>query len=55
MHLYGDEVDPVVERAVAAGAKVLLPVADQARGDRVGRIVAPPGHVWNIASRLTEG
>ena len=51
-YLYGDEVDEVMERSVAAGAKVLLPAADQAWGDRVGRIVDPSGHVWNIATRL---
>jgi PhnB protein len=53
-YLYGDEVDPVIERAVAAGARVLLPAADQAWGDRVGRIIDPAGHVWNIASRISE-
>ena len=28
-YLYGDEVDSVIERAVTAGAKILLPAADQ--------------------------
>ena len=54
-YLYGDEVDAVIERAVSAGAKILLPAADQCWGDRVGRIVDPAGHVWNIASRIGEG
>jgi PhnB protein len=53
-YLYGDDVDPVIARAVAAGARVLLPVADQAWGDRVGRIIDPAGHVWNIAARLGD-
>ena len=53
-YLYGDEVDPVIERAVAAGARVLLPAEDQFWGDRVGRIIDPAGHVWNIAARLKE-
>lgn len=51
-YLYGDEVDAVMDRAVAAGARVLLPPADQFWGDRVGRIMDPAGHVWNIASRI---
>lgn len=51
-YLYGDEVDSVIERAVRAGAKVLLPAEDQFWGDRVGRIVDPAGHVWNIAARI---
>jgi PhnB protein len=53
-YLYGPEVDAVMERAVSAGARILLPAADQAWGDRVGRIVDPEGHVWNIASRIRE-
>jgi len=52
IYLYGDEVDPVIERAVAAGARVLMPAQDQFWGDRVGRIVDPQGHAWNIASRI---
>jgi PhnB protein len=54
-YLYGDDVDAVIERAVAAGAKILLPAADQSWGDRVGRILDPAGHVWNIAARIGEG
>lgn len=51
-YLYGDEVDAVIERAEAEGAKVLIPAKDQSWGDRVGRIIDPSGHVWNIASRI---
>jgi len=51
-YLYEDEVDSAIERAVAAGARVLLPAEDQFWGDRVGRIIDPSGHVWNIASRI---
>ncbi len=50
--LYLEGVDKVVERAVAAGARILLPVEDAFWGDRVGRIVDPAGHVWNVSSRL---
>jgi PhnB protein len=53
-YLYGDDVDLVIERAVSAGAMVLMPAANQAWGDRVGRIVDPAGHVWNIASRIDD-
>jgi uncharacterized glyoxalase superfamily protein PhnB len=42
--------DTVISRAVGAGATVLLPAADQAWGDRVGRIIDSAGHVWNIAA-----
>jgi PhnB protein len=51
---YVEDVDTVIERAVAAGARILIPTADAIWGDRVGRIVDPAGHVWNIATRLEE-
>jgi PhnB protein len=41
IHLYVDDVDAAVERAVAAGAKLIRPVADQFYGDRVGRDRGP--------------
>jgi len=52
--VYVEDVDTVIERAVAAGAKVLLPVKDQFWGDRTGRIIDPSGHVWTIATRIEE-
>jgi PhnB protein len=52
IYLYGEEVDAIIEKAVAAGARILLPAADQFWGDRVGRVVDPAGHVWNVAARI---
>jgi PhnB protein len=52
--VYVEDVDKVVERAVAAGAKVVLPVKNQFWGDRTGRIMDPSGHVWTIATRVEE-
>ncbi|MGC1458180.1 MAG: VOC family protein [Steroidobacteraceae bacterium] len=52
IYLYIDNVDAVIERAVEAGAQVVLPTADQPWGDRVGRVMDPAGHVWNIATHL---
>jgi len=52
--IYVGDVDTVIERAVAAGAKVLLPVKNQFWGDRTGRIVDPSGHVWTISTRIEE-
>jgi PhnB protein len=54
IYSYVEDVDTVVERAIVSGAKVLIPVANQFWGDRVGRIIDPSGHVWNIASRVEE-
>lgn len=52
--VYVEDVDAVIERAVAAGATVLLPVKDQFWGDRTGRIMDPSGHVWTISTRIEE-
>jgi PhnB protein len=52
IYIYLDDVDTAIQRAVAAGARVLMPAADQFWGDRVGRIIDPAGHVWNVATRL---
>jgi len=49
IYLYVSDADLTIEAASKAGAKVLLPARDQPWGDRVGRIMDPAGHVWNIA------
>jgi PhnB protein len=54
LHLYVKDVDDVVRRAEAAGAKVLMPVADQFYGDRVGRIADPFGHIWAVATHKED-
>ena len=52
IYLYVAHVDDVIARAVAAGARILLPPTNQPWGDRVGRIIDPAGHVWNVATRV---
>ena len=52
--LYVGDVDAVVERAVAAGATLSRPVADQFYGDRSGTIIDPFGHVWTIATHVED-
>jgi PhnB protein len=54
IYVYVGDVDTVVERAVAAGAKILIPVTDQFWGDRTSRIIDPSGHVWTISTRIEE-
>jgi PhnB protein len=54
LYLYVADVDTVLERAVAAGARSLIPLTNQFWGDRVGRILDPSGHVWNVATRLNQ-
>lgn len=54
LFVYVADVDLAVERAVAMGAKILLPMQDQFWGDRTARIIDPSGHVWTVASRIEE-
>jgi PhnB protein len=49
-----DDADGVVERAVARGARVLMPVADMFWGARYGKIVDPFGHEWGINQQVRE-
>ena len=51
MILSVDEPDIVFARTVAAGATEVDPMAD-AYGWRIGKIVDPFGHVWEIGRRL---
>ena len=54
LHLYVDNVDRFTARAVKAGAKVVMPVADMFWGDRYGIIEDPFGHRWSIATHLRD-
>jgi PhnB protein len=50
IHLYVENVDEVVIRAVKAGAKLIFPVKDQFYGDRSGRFEDPFGHMWIVST-----
>lgn len=50
--LFVSNPDEVAARAVSAGAKELYPVADQDYGYRLGCVIDPYGHVWEIARKL---
>ena len=52
MILVSDDPDAVFKQAVAAGAKEVWPVEDQPYGWRVGRVVDPFGHHWEIGKPL---
>jgi PhnB protein len=51
MLLIVEDPDAMVERAVAAGARLLRPVAEEHRW-RLGRIEDPFGHHWEIGRPL---
>jgi PhnB protein len=52
--VYVEDVDKTVDRAVAAGAKLKRPVADQFYGDRTGGIEDPFGHQWYVATHIED-
>ena len=52
--IYVEDVDRVVAQAVAAGAKLTRPVADQFYGDRTGGVTDPFGHVWYVMTHVED-
>ena len=54
IHLYVPDVDATVAKAVAAGAKVSMPVADMFWGDRYGQLEDPFGHRWSVATHTRD-
>jgi PhnB protein len=54
LYVYLPDCDKVVEKAVASGAKILKPVADQFYGDRSGFLQDPFGHLWGIATHVED-
>ena len=54
VHLYVESADATVEQAVAAGAKVTMPVADTFWGDRYGQLEDPFGHRWSVATHTRD-
>jgi len=49
IHLMVNDADALTAQAIAAGAKVILPLHDAFWGDRYGIIEDPFGHMWSIA------
>jgi PhnB protein len=54
IHLYVEDVDATVAQAVAAGAKLTMPVADMFWGDRYGQLQDPFGHHWSVATHQRD-
>jgi PhnB protein len=54
LYVYFADCDTVVDKAVAGGAKILKPVADQFYGDRLGFIQDPFGHLWGVATHKED-
>jgi uncharacterized glyoxalase superfamily protein PhnB len=54
LHLYVEDADSFAEHAVAAGAKLVMPVSDAFCGDRYGHVEDPFGHRWAIATHVRD-
>ncbi len=54
IHLYVPHVDAFVKRAVAAGAKITMPLDDMFWGDRYCQLEDPFGHHWSVATHIRD-
>jgi uncharacterized glyoxalase superfamily protein PhnB len=50
MWLYSASADAAFDRAVADGAKILMPMTDMFWGDRMGTVADRWGNRWSFAS-----
>jgi PhnB protein len=54
LYLYVPDVDALTARALQAGVREVMPIADQSYGDRSGGVIDPFGHVWWLATFKPE-
>jgi PhnB protein len=54
LHLQVSDADALWNQALAAGAKVSMPLADQFWGDRYGQVTDPFGLTWSIGAKVRE-
>lgn len=54
IHHYVADADATFEQALAAGAKVHMPLGDMFWGDRYGVVIDPYGHSWAIATHIKD-
>jgi len=52
--MYVQDVDAALDRAEAAGIKVLRPIQDQFYGDRSVTVQDPFGHIWTLATHKED-
>jgi len=52
--IYKESVDSAWKQAVDAGAKAVVPLADQFWGDRTGCLEDPFGHRWWLAQHIQD-
>ncbi|KUH75800.1 hypothetical protein AU184_15580 [Mycolicibacterium novocastrense] len=54
IHLTVDDVDTKFQKAVDAGATVVMPLDDMFWGDRYGELRDPFGHLWSMGQPVRE-
>lgn len=54
LNVYMDDIDKVFNQAVAAGATVIMPLANQFWGDRYGQVKDPFGHHWALGQHVED-
>src|SRR5438876_9465892 len=54
VHLYVENADAAVEQAVAAGAKITMPLADMFWGDRYVQLEDPFGLRWSLGTQRCD-
>jgi PhnB protein len=54
IYMYVENVDEVFDRAVKAGAQVMMPLMNQFWGDRMAVVLDPYGHKWSLATHVED-
>ena len=54
IHLAVEDADAVAAQAVAAGARITMPIADMFWGDRYGVLEDPFGHLWSVGTHMRD-
>lgn len=54
IHFYTEDVDAAVERALAAGCRIVFPIEDQFCGNRSCGLADPYGHNWYLATHTED-
>ena len=54
LHLHVDDADSLWNNAIAAGATVTMPLANQFWGDRYGQLKDPFGYKWSIGQTISN-
>jgi PhnB protein len=54
IHRYVEDCDAAIRRAEQAGAAVKMPATDMFWGDRYGVVTDPFGHVWSLATHISD-